>query len=86
MGFDSAASMLDLALYQTACDIVTIEDKIDDTTFAKGLHEKVKAENFAAGLPIFYQEDENDLSCEWYIVEYPNGDKQRVHEDDLDKV
>ena len=57
-------------------------DEIDDEEFAKDLHEKVKA----AGVPIVYQEDEDDMDCEWYIVEYPNGDKKRVHVEDLDKV
>ena len=61
-------------------------DEIDDEEFAKDLHEKVKAKNFAAGVPIVYQEDEDDMDCEWYIVEYPNGDKKRVHVEDLDKV
>lgn len=61
-------------------------DKIDDEEFAKDLHEKVKSKNFAAGVPIFYQEDEDDPNCQWYIVEYPDGDKKRVHVDDLDKV
>lgn len=84
--FEAAPNMVELDFYHTASDAVTIEDKIDDATFAKGLHEQVKAENFAAGLPIFYQEDENDLDCVWYIFEYPNGDKKRVHEDDLDKM
>ena len=61
-------------------------DKIDDEEFAKDLHEKVKSKNFAAGVPISYQEDEDDPNCQWYIVEYPDGDKKRVHVDDLDKV
>ena len=61
-------------------------DEIDDEEFAKDLHEKVKAKHFAAGVPICYQEDDDDMDCEWYILEYPDGTKKRVHVDDLDKV
>lgn len=86
MTLNTATGMVELHLHSTHRHRHKMEDEIDDDTFAKGLHEKVKAENFAAGLPIFYQEDENDMDCQWYTVEYPDGTKKRVHVDELETI
>lgn len=59
-------------------------DIINDDEFAKDLGAKVKADQFAAGLPYVYQEDD-DMDCEWYILEYSDGTKKRVHASDLAK-
>ena len=61
-------------------------EEIDDELFANDLHKKVKADQFAAGLPIVYQEDDTDMNCEWYILEYADGTRKRIHQNDLDKV
>lgn len=55
---------------------------IDDDWIEDGsIFEKVKAENFAHGLPIFYAESEGS---EYYTVEYKDGSKLRVHVDELE--
>jgi len=49
------------------------------------IFEKIKRDHFADGVEITYPEDSNDLDCEYFITEYPDGRKVRQHVNDLNK-
>jgi len=57
-------------------------ENVDHDKLVAGLFETIRAEHFRKNLPIIRAESD-EPNCEWYIREFPNGDKERLHVSNL---
>lgn len=59
---------------------------IDDEVIESGYLDEIKKDHFAAGIHITYAENPTDPNPEFYIREFPDGRKVRVHHSELGRT